>query len=303
MSEPENKDKIKEILEGHNKKFTPLELIVGIIVILIIGSGIGYAIFKLLTPSPTPPPRAITEIQQPQVPPVNEEENSSVEQPKVKTSSEKQLESVENKQSETNSVAAASNSNAKPTTESEEGEQIEGNTQKSSSVISTVNNETEVSTKPASEQAGPKIIPPKSETEAKTKVNREVKKGFGEKAAEIKESVKSITNKKTVRKGKLAAFNKPKRVSRRVKRRKKGHLGVYVLQVSSNKNRKLAILTVIKLRKCGHKAYTKEVSVKGEKYTRVYVGPIKGYSAAKLEAKEIKRQLHLGYTPIIKRDD
>ncbi len=302
MSEPENKDKIKEILEGHNKKFTPLELIVGIIVILIIGSGIGYAIFKLLTPSPTTPPRAITEIQQPQIPPMNEEENSSVEQPKVKTSTEKQLESVENKTGETTNVATTSPA-PQPAAESEKEEQKGGKTQKDVGMESTASNETEANTSAVSEQAGPKIIPPKSEIEQGEKLEKRVKSGIHKSAAKVKKGVKNTLKKKIEKNRRALAIYKSKESSHRVKLQRKSHAGVYILQVSSNKNRKLAILTVIKLRKCGHKAYTREVEINGEKYTRVYVGPIKGYSAARLEAKEIKRQLHLGYLPIIKRND
>jgi len=303
MSEPENKDKIKEILEGHNKKFTPLELIVGIIVILIIGSGIGYAIFKLLTPSPATPPRAITELQQPQVPPMNEEENGSVEQQKVKTSSEGQLESVENKSNELNSSSVASTSVSQSVEEPEKVEQTESNTRKSVGTENTVGNETKGGANAALEQTGPKIIPPKSKTELNEKAEKKVKTSIQKSAVKINKGVRTASKGKTRKGNRAMALNKSKGVSHKSKLRRKSHGGVYILQVSSNKNRKLAILTVIKLRKCGHKAYTREVEVKGVKYTRVYVGPIKGYSAARLEAREIKRQLHLGYLPIIKRDD
>ncbi len=79
------------------------------------------------------------------------------------------------------------------------------------------------------------------------------------------------------------------------------HLRRYVIQVSSNLNRSQALRNVLKLRKCGHKTYSKKVVVNNKTYTRVMVGPISGYSAAKEESLNIKRQLKLGYFPIIKR--
>ncbi len=262
MSEPEDKDKIKEILEGHNKKFTTAELIVGIVVILIIGCGIGYAVFKLLTPSVTIPPKTITEVQQPQTPPITEEKGNVTQQ------------------------SAQINKQVPKTSEE--------NATQSSQVIALGNNtKTKMSNM---QQTGPKIIPPKPimKSKAAPVKMKEIKRPKLPKPKQVTVKKKSITH--------LAAVHAVRKVKRRI-RHKRFVSGKYVLQVSSNKNRKFALLTVIKLRKCGHNAYTKEVEIKGEKFTRVYVGPIRGYIVAKAEAKEIKKQLHLGYLPMIIRDD
>ncbi len=302
MGEPDNKDKIKEILEGHNKKFTPLELIVGIIVILIIGSGIGYAIFKLLTPSQTVPPKAITEIQQTQIPPVSAEESKVVKEPKVKTSSRKQMESVENGNNNAGSVVA-SNSVSQPSSGLSKKEEMNTQPENTSKAKVGSGNTTEVKTKALSGQEGLKIIPPQTKSQPAQGVVSSAKNNLHKAVNKVRKSVKLIAGEKKKKNIRVASHVRVKRKESGAKRYRRIGTKTYVLQVSSNRDRKLAILTVVKLRKCGHKAYTKEVEIKGQKYTRVYVGPIKGYSAAKLEAKEIKRQLRLGYLPIIRKDD
>ena len=264
MADPENKDKIKELLEGHNKKFTTTELIVGIIVLLIIGCGIGYAIFKLLTPAPTqiPPANTITEVQQPPIPQTTtEKKNTVVNQQTNQT----QPEVVQNNTSETES----------------QYQSVENNTAQN---INTS----------ANQQIGPNIIPPATTNqpqEQAPKENKKIKTQVSQKQRKITTTSNKLTTaKRTVHK-------------RRIKKHVYAHTTKYYIQVSSNKNRKLALLNVIKLRKCGHNAFTKEVEVKGEKFTRVYVGPINGYALAKQEAREIKKQLHLRYLPLVKKDD
>jgi len=263
MAEPENKDKIKEILEGHNKKFTTTELIVGIIVLLIIGCGIGYAIFKLLTPAPTqiPPANTVTEVQQPAIPQTTEEENAAVNQ-------------------ETNQAQPPVVQNNTTTEEKNQYQNLENNTAQNTNVQTSQQN-----------QVGPNIIPP-------TSTSNKVQEQTPTKATKTQTSYKPkrVTPKTTT-------VTERAEHKRHIKKHVYTHITKYYIQVSSNKNRKLALLNVIKLRKCGHNAFTKEVEVKGVKYTRVYVGPIKGYTVAKQEAKEIKKQLHLEYLPLIKKDD
>ncbi len=268
MAEPENKDKIKEILEGHNKKFTTTELIVGIIVLLIIGCGIGYAIFKLLTPAPNqiPPTSTVTAVQQPAIPQSTEEENTAVNEETKQT----QPPVVQNNTSENE--------------EENQYQNVENNTAQNAVAQNSEQN-----------QIGPNIIPPTSTTnqiqkQPTTKPNEEAKK-------------QTLQTKRAVSKTSKATATKRVKTKRHIKKHVYTRVTKYYIQVSSNKNRKLALLNVIKLRKCGHNAFTKEVKIKGVKYTRVYVGPIKGYTLAKEEAKEIKKQLHLGYLPLIKKDD
>ena len=268
MSGPENKDKIKEILEGHNKKFTAAELIVGIVVLLVVGCVIGYAIFKILTPKQITPNNIITKVQQPPVPKVTENKKMA-----VNVSSKKQVINTKAKIGESK-------------------EKIGNNTE-----ISTTNN---IQNKGQNEQTGPKIITPKAENNINSNQLQNKQKIATTKNTTPKEKMRIVKQK--------ARTNVTKKytiVHHRVTHKYHGYIRAikYVIQVSSNKIRKLALLNVIKLRRCGHNAFTKEVEVKGAKYTRVYVGPIKGYSLAKEEAKEIKRQLHLRYFPLIKKDD
>ena len=239
----------------------------GIIVLLIIGCGIGYAIFKLLTPAPNqiPPTSTVTEVQQPAIPQSTEEENTAVNEETKQT----QPPVVQNNTSE----------------KENQYQNVENNTAQNAVAQNSEQN-----------QVGPNIIPPKSttnqiQTQPTTKPNEEAKKQTLQKT------------KKAVSKTSKATATKRVRTKRHIKKHVYTRAKKYYIQVSSNKNRKLALLNVIKLRKCGHNAFTKEVEIKGVKYTRVYVGPIKGYALAKQEAKEIKKQLHLVYLPLIKKDD
>ncbi len=276
MSGPENKDKIKEILEGHNKKFTAAELIVGIVVLLVIGCVIGYAIFKILTPKQITPNNVITKVQQPPVPKVTENKKMA-----VNVSSKKQVINTKAKTGESK-------------------EKIGNNTE-----ISITNN---IQNKGQNEQTGPKIITPEAENNINNNQlqNKQNAKVYSSK--QIAKTKNTTPKEKMTMMKQKARINVTKKytiVHHRVTHKYHGYIRAikYVIQVSSNKIRKLALLNVIKLRRCGHNAFTKEVEVKGAKYTRVYVGPIKGYSLAKEEAKEIKRQLHLKYFPLIKKDD
>ncbi|WP_022669954.1 SPOR domain-containing protein [Hippea alviniae] len=256
-----DKDKIKEILEGHSKKFTAVELIVGIVVVLLVGAGIGYAIFKLLAPPSVPP----VEYQAP---------SSEVVQPNpIKETPPPQPVVPQATQNE----QAQKESNLSETTQTP-------NTQES--------NEYAVQSE-SQQPAGPQIITPKKQSEATQK-----------------ETIPTVQKKEKKQPKHTVAVAKPKpkkeikhKITKPKSHKSYASLKKYVIWVSSNENRKFALVTVLKLRKCGHNAFSKEVNIKGKTYTRVYVGPIKGYEAAKTEAKEIKKQLKLSYMPIIKRYD
>ncbi|WP_035587775.1 SPOR domain-containing protein [Hippea jasoniae] len=261
MADPENKDKIKEILEGHSKKFSTAEIIVGIVVVLIIGVGAGYAIFKLILPPPTP-------IEY-QTQPINEQQNIQLAQtPKQAPLPQPEINNKENQPNQNQT-----------TPPQQEQQAVVGN--------NTETQQAQITTQTQKQTQGPEIINPYKKTTQKPKLQTKPASTHKPK----------LTTKKTSHAKHYIATRHSKVKKHKTTTRK------YILQVSSNSNRKFAIATVLKLRKCGHKAYTKEIEIKGKKYTRVYVGPIKGYEAAKDEAENIKRQLHLGYLPIIKRYD
>ncbi len=278
MAGSENKDKIKEILEGHNKKFTAAELVVGIVVLLVIGCAIGYVVFKLLAPKQTTPNSIITKVQQPPAPTATENKEVAVN---------------------AKSKAEVTNKNKKA---GENNKNIENGTETSSTVTMTSNN---TQNEEVSEQTGPKIITPESENSAKNNNNLKNEKNKKTQNNSHVATTRNTTPKRATKKYKTTMVKKHSTTNNRVvyKHHKYIHQTKYIIQVSSNKNRKLALLNVIKLRKCGHNAFTKEVKIKGTRYTRVYIGPIKGYSVAKQEAKEVKKQLHLKYFPLIKKDD
>ncbi|AEA33936.1 SPOR domain-containing protein [Hippea maritima] len=263
MGEPD-KDKIKEILEGHNKRFTATELIVGIIVILLIGTGVGYALFKIFSP-PTQP-NEYTHIEENLQ---NEVQNNNTieEQPYKETQAETEKQNLP--------------------------QQTPQQTQKYSQQEE-IQTPAIQQTEKAQTQQGPQIVNPYKEQQTSNSEQKQAKTEI----TRHKEA-QSITANTSVKKAKKHITHK----TITARKKHKTILKKYILQVSSNSNRKLALLTTIKLRKCGHNAFTKEVTIKGKTYTRVMVGPIEGYQAAKEEAKNIKKQLHLKYTPIIKRYD
>ncbi len=120
---------------------------------------------------------------------------------------------------------------------------------------------------------------------------------YAPKNAEKHKGIKKISQHRHTEYEKHAAIKKHKAVVHKhkyIKRR-------YVLQVTSNLNKRFASATVSKLKSCGHNAYSRIKIVNNKIFTRVMVGPINGYSAAKEEALLIKKQLHLKYMPIIKR--
>lgn len=120
---------------------------------------------------------------------------------------------------------------------------------------------------------------------------------YAEKSAEKHKSIKASQPKHTKYK-KHAAIKKHKVVIAH----KHNYTGKkYMLQVTSNLNKKFAAATVSKLKSCGHDAYSRVKIINNKIFTRVMVGPINGYSAAKEEALLIKKQLHLKYMPTIKR--
>ncbi|WP_025270097.1 SPOR domain-containing protein [Hippea sp. KM1] len=261
MPEPD-KDKIKEILEGHSKKFSAVELIVGIAVILVIGAGVGYALFKILSPPSQPEYAHIEENIPSQVEPTytqNQPQQEAEQQQPEAIQEPIQTESPSEKAAQTESIP-----------QQEEGPQI-------------------INTTKTQQQTANKQSKPQTETIQKQTKQTQV--------SHNKPKTERSIPKKTKPHKTVIAHTKTKHTH------SKKHLKKYILQVSSNSNRKLALLTVIKLRKCGYKAFTKEIEVNGKKYTRVMVGPIEGYEAAKVEAKQIKKQLHLNYTPIIKKYD
>ncbi len=115
--------------------------------------------------------------------------------------------------------------------------------------------------------------------------------------AAIKKQTKSNTVKKT---------QSTKKVKKNCEKTAVKHEYVvknYVLQVSSCLSKKAVSNTVLRLKKYGHKAFTEEKIINSKKYTRVMVGPTKGYLVAKKEAMNIKSQLKLPYMPIVKRYD
>jgi len=94
-----------------------------------------------------------------------------------------------------------------------------------------------------------------------------------------------------------------RRISRHTATKRKSNLKKYVIQVSSNLNRKVALSTLVKLNKYGFKAYIVCVNIHNKAHTRIMVGPIMGHRAAIFQSSKIKKKLRLTYSPLIKKYD
>lgn len=137
----------------------------------------------------------------------------------------------------------------------------------------------------ANNENGPEIISPKVSRNNSKKI-------------EAKRVNKTRVERRSVKHPKSKHYT-----SRYIPVKRKSNLTKYVIQVSSNLNRKVALSTLIKLRKYGFKAYALHVNIHDKTYTRIMVGPVVGHKAAKFKSNRIKKDLRLVYFPLIKKDD
>jgi len=289
MDNKPDKDSIKEMLEGHKKKFNVVAVVVGIAVIIVIGLGAFYVIHTLNST-----PQSYTE----------KNLNKYMENTKAQTeNSNTQTESVNvNNTAPTSANEAQNTKVGQNSTQNNNSKNVNqpkmypvatttGNNTKNGNVTSAASNNqnTNSSNKQQTKAAssGPQIInpyaKPKQENIRTAKVNTQKTK----KSVKVKHK-QVYTAKKIVKRHKKHVYVAKKK---------------YALQVSSNLDKKFVSITLNKLKRCGYNAYIRIKIINNKVYRRVMVGPIAGYTAAKDEALLIKRQLKLNYMPIIKRYD
>ena len=157
------------------------------------------------------------------------------------------------------------------------------NTQPSNAINSSLNTQDNIST--AYNESGPEIISPEVNENSSRKT-------------ETKWVNKTHTQKTLVTHSKLKHH-----IHKHTSIKRKSNLAKYVIQVSSNLNRKVALSTLAKLRRYGFKAYIVCVNIHNKTYSRIMVGPIIGHRAAISQSNKIKRKLRLVYSPLIKKDD
>ncbi len=293
MDNKSDKDTIKEMLEGHKKKFNVVAVLIGIAVIVIIGLGAVYVIHTLNST-----PKSYTEAKL----------NKYMENTKAQTESNNiQKENANVSTSQVSSTEENEQRKAQPAKENENMQQNQQNNQSPNpypAVSPTVGNNTTISESNninsqtttskngvnRKMQSGPQIINPyakNNKTQMKTLTANTKRIG----SAKIKKHKKHYAKEKYIKHAK------------QYKRHKYTSKKQYVLQVSSNLDKKFVSLTLAKLKRCGYKAYIRIKIINNKVYRRVMVGPINGYTDAKDRALLIKRQLNLNYVPIIKKYD
>ncbi len=293
MDNKSDKNNIKEMLEGHKKKFNLVAVVVGIAVVIVIGLGAFYVIHTLNstpqsytqknlnkymenTKAQTENSNTQTEsVNTNNTAPTNTNEAKNAEAEQNSNQSNTQNNNTQNvNQPKTYPVATATGNNTK-----------NGNVTAASSNNQNTNSTENQQTKATS--SGPQIINPYAKPEQK------------------KTQISKVNTQKT--KTNTAIKHKKAYAAKKIIKRHKKHGYIakrqYALQVSSNLDKKFVSITLNKLKRCGYKTYIRIKIINNKVYRRVMVGPIAGYTAAKDEAILIKRQLKLSYMPIIKRYD
>jgi cell division septation protein DedD len=322
----DDRDRIKEILEGHQKKVSFKTIIITAILVVIAGLVVGYFIMNMKEKSP----KTIA---------YNMKKLEKINMNKKKPNSKKGVSTIDNKTLAQNEIDATKEGGAQETIskhiEAQNGSEIDDseveknlNSQipKTYEVKSEIQEENDKKSK--NSQMGPKIVNPYKKTQKHKEDTqnqfKEAKKSDKEPKAEIKKiqnKAKSV-NKELEKKAeneieiaKKALEKKEKKLSavkKNIKTDKKQAqskikkdetIYQYVIQISSHKNKKQAVDMAAKLKKAGYNAYIKSVVINSQLYNRVLVGPYKGYFKAKTEASSIKTKLKLNYTPMIKKYD
>ncbi len=303
MDNNSDKNSIKEMLEGHKKKFNVVAVVVGIAVVAVIALGAAYVIHTLNSS-----PKSYTEEN------LNKYMESTKEQTENVNAQPKNVNAVQNNAQNTseNGVNQSANNSKNGVEENAQNNQG-GNQPKTYPVVTQTGNKTQTAgkinnnmnntTQTVASQSGKNMQKNQQSVSGPQIINPYAK----EKPSKIKNSAKSGINSKIETKNNSKTKHKRVLVAEKTTRKHKKyrHTAVkkYVLQVSSNLDKKFVSVTLEKLKRCGYKAYIRIKIINNKVYRRVMVGPIAGYTAAKDEALLIKRQLRLNYMPIIKKYD
>ncbi len=293
MDNKSDKNSIKEMLEGHKKKFNVVAVVVGIAVVIVIGLGAFYVIHTLNSTPQSYTEKNLNKYME-NTKAQTENSNTQTESVNVNNTTPTNENEAQNTETSQNSTQGNAQSNNNQNTNQPKTYPVAtasgNNTQNENAAVTPSNNQNANSNENQQSKAtssGPQIINPYAKPEQKktriSKVN-----------AQKTKTNTAIKHKKTYAAKKM------------IKRHKKhGYVAKkqYALQVSSNLDKKFVSITLNKLKRCGYKAYIRIKIINNKVYRRVMVGPISGYTAAKDEAILIKRQLKLNYMPIIKRYD
>ena len=279
MEDKPNKDSIKEMLEGHKKKFNVIAVIVGIAVVLIIVFGGLYIVETLNT-----------------TPKTSTEENLN----KYMENANKQ---VENSNSNAQNQKTVSTVSENVTKLSKPANNIPSAQQKQPAKTQAVQKTGQTAAEQT--QTQPKTYTVSGKNTSSKNGSMEQKSGKnGLSGPQIINPYAQKKSKKTAYAGKPVSKHKAS-AKRHIRHKSHKYISVkkYALQVSSNLNKKFVSITLSKLKRCGYRSYVRIKIINNKVYRRVMVGPIRGYTAAKDEAVLIKRQLRLKYIPIIKKYD
>ncbi len=280
----DEKEKIKEMLKKNKKKVSVATLVGTVVVAIVVGVAIGYALLSLFFKGPTIPPGPQNVSVPPPPPPAGPVKHKKKPKPPKEIKVKAPVSSVA-----VSVPKPAMTSKIKPKKTLPEVVNTYASGVASSSGKKVV-------FKPA--------VKPSQEKNTKSKVSK-IERLVREKVSKIVSKRKKKVKRVVVAKKRVVSGGEHKCVRKRIQeamRISPTAKRKYVVQVASDRNKKMAIYTLGRLIRCGYKSYLKDVVVHGKKYTRVMVGPVSSYAKAKFVAAQVKKALHLDYSPLIIRE-
>ncbi len=316
----DDRDRIRQILEGHQKKVSIKTILITAIVVIIAGIVVGYFILSMKENTNTVSynMKKLEHIVK------NKEHETNINAPNNNNPQtanhsldnntiSKQIEKKNGSKINENESFDLNNNNEKPKTyevKNEIQEENSKNTQTDNGVGSIgpkiinpyakhENNNTETISvkqgKKAEKHPQKTIKSTKSTIEEKAKKEIEMAKK-SQKKKEMSTKPKIVNKKENASKVKHAAPTK------QVVSNKDKHVkNKYVVQISSYQNKKQAQEMLNNLKKAGYTAFLTTALINNTTYTRVMIGPFDGYFDAKKVALSAKEKMKLKYMPMIKK--
>ncbi len=326
----DDRDRIRQILEGHQKKVSIKTILITAILVIAAGVAVGYYIISMKNNSSTEVSynmKKLQKIKKGEIKPAKSVKQNGSFSLDNKTQAKKQEKKQENTVSKQIVTSKGSEIEDKTQQEEKMNNEVPKTYEVKSELQEKAQNSKPVRKKPT---AGPQIVNPykknkakaaeqKSNSKVSAKLNNSKTKSIEEKSkkeiAKAKKLQKKPLKKQTVKANTKLSNNKPKKqqvinkpktkaiAKTQTNNNKQAAKSYYAVQVSSHKNKKQAQAEVDKLKKKGFSSFLISVVIDKTTYNRVMVGPYGGYFKAKNAAMSIQKQLKLNYTPMIKKYD
>ncbi len=314
----DDRDRIREILEGHQKKISVKTVLITALVVIVAGLVVGYYILNMRKPPSDTIAYNMKKLEKMshnnKIPKTNQSAISDNQTAKAKESQETISKQINTK----TGSEIDKNENAKDLNQHQE-------MPKTYEVKNEIQEAEENKIKEESKNAvGPQIINPykksnKTQTVAVKEKNAKQEKNtiskkkraiaIAKKAKkEIEIAKKTIKeehkkNQNAIHKANITQKQTKKIVATKDNKKQKTQKSRFVVQVSSYQNKKQAISMVEKLKKLGYNSFAMSVLINNKTYTRVMIGPFDNYFTAKSTAISVKEKAKLKYMPMIRKYD